>query len=273
MSDGALDEKVALITGASKGIGRGIAVGLAAGGARVAVGYHEDEAGARKTVDTITSSGGIAEPVRLDLARVDDCRTAIDVVSDTFGGIDVLVNNAARTRFGPVDETTEEDFDDVVNTVLKGPFFLSLYAAQEMRRRGSGSIINISSIAVTGIMPFHGAYTMAKGGLESMTRQLALDLAPRVRVNAIAPGATLTERNLRYSEGFGESWTRITPLGRVLVPEDYVGITIFLASQQAAMVTGQVIYVDGGWSILGYGPDMGDFDFSSDKSHENLIGR
>jgi 3-oxoacyl-[acyl-carrier protein] reductase len=101
--------------------------------------------------------------------------------------------------------------------------------------------------------------------LESMTRQMALDFSPEIRVNAVAPGATLTDRNLRYSEGFGEKWSKVTPLGRVLLPGDYVGVVSFLASDDAAMITGQVLYVDGGWSILGHGPDMGEFDFSSDK--------
>ena len=266
MSSRRLDATVAFVTGASKGIGRGIALGLGEQGAKVAVGYHEDEAGASETAKSIVAGGGEAFPVRVDLASVDGCRSAIDTVASRFGGIGLLVNNAARTRFGPIGETTEADFADVVNTVLKGPFFLSLFAAEVMRPRGSGSIINISSIAVSGIMPFHGAYTMAKGGLESMTRQMALDFSPEIRVNAVAPGATLTDRNLRYSEGFGEKWSRVTPLGRVLLPQDYVGVVSFLASEGAAMITGQVLYVDGGWSILGHGPDMGEFDFSSDKA-------
>ena len=265
MTSRRLEATVAFVTGASKGIGRGIAEGLAHQGARIAVGYHQDEAGANETVRSIVASGGQAHTVQLDLASVDACRSAIDAVASRFGGIGLLVNNAARTRFGPIGETSEADFADVVNTVLKGPFFLSLFAAEVMKSQGSGSIINISSIAVTGILPFHGAYTMAKGGLESMTRQMALDLSPEIRVNAVAPGATLTDRNLRYSEGFSEKWSRVTPLGRALLPEDYVGVVSFLASDDAKMITGQILYIDGGWSILGLGPNMGEFDFSSDK--------
>jgi 3-oxoacyl-[acyl-carrier protein] reductase len=181
-------------------------------------------------------------------------------------GSTFLVNNAARTRFGPIKETTEVDFDDVVNTVLKGPFFLSLRSAQSMKQRRGGAIVNVSSIAVSGIMPFHGAYTMAKGGLEALTRQMALDLAPKVRVNALAPGATLTDRNLRYSEGYANTWARVTPLGRVMMPADYVGLVAFLTSDEAQVITGQTIYADGGWSLLGHTPQMDDFDFSSDKA-------
>ena len=257
--------KTAFVTGASKGIGEGIAIGLAQHGASVAVGYHTDREGAERTVAAITGEGGDARAVQLDLAELDLCMEAVDEVARHFGGIDILVNNAARTRFGPIHETTEVDFDDVVNTVLKGPFFLSLKASKIMNANGGGSIVNISSIAVEAIMPFHGAYTMAKGGLESMTRQLALDLAPGVRVNAIAPGATLTARNLRYSEGYADDWSRVTPLGRVMMPDDYVGAVSFLTSDAARMITGQIIYVDGGWAMLGHGPNMDEFDFSSDK--------
>ena len=210
---------------------------------------------------SITGAGGDAHSVQLDLAGLDNCLTAVDEVVGYFGRLDILVNNAARTRFGPVHETTEVDFDDVVDTVLKGPFFLSLKASEIMNANGGGAIVNISSIAVEGIMPFHGAYTMAKGGLESMTRQMALDLAPDIRVNAIAPGATLTARNLRYSESYSDDWSRVTPLGRVMMPGDYVGIVNFLTSDAAEMITGQIIYVDGGWSMLGLGPGHGRFRF------------
>ena len=257
--------KTAFVTGASKGIGEGIAIGLARHGASVAVGYHTDAEGAERTVATIADAGGDACPVQLELADLNMCLAAVDEVAERFGGLDILVNNAARTRFGPIHETTEVDFDDVVNTVLKGPFFLSLRASKIMNDHEGGSIVNISSIAVEAIMPFHGAYTMAKGGLESMTRQLALDLAPGVRVNAVAPGATLTARNLRYSEGYADDWSRVTPLGRVMMPDDYVGVVTFLTSDAAEMITGQIIYVDGGWAMLGHGPNMDDFDFSSDK--------
>lgn len=266
MSEATHTGRVALVTGASKGIGQAIAIGLGAHGASVAVGYHTDVGGAEQTVDTISRAGGKALAVQIELSIRERCLSVIDDVVDQFGGVDILVNNAARTRFGPIGETTEEDFDDVVNTVLKGPFFLSLRAAEAMNQRRWGSIVNISSIAVRGIMPFHGAYTMAKGGLESLTRQLALDLAPHIRVNAVAPGATLTERNLRYSDDYSSTWGRVTPLGRVMMPDDYVGLVAFLTSDAASMVTGQIIYADGGWSLLGHGPNMDEFDFSSDKA-------
>ena len=160
---------------------------------------------------------------------------------------------------------TEEDFEDVVSTILRGPFFGSMAAARRMMEKGSGSIINISSIAVRQIIPFHSSYTMAKAGLEALTRQLALELAPRVRVNCVAPAATSNDRNRAYDPDFDPKWAAVTPAGRVGQVEDYVGPCVFLASDEAAYVTGQVLTVDGGWTLRGCTPDMSDFDFSEDR--------
>jgi NAD(P)-dependent dehydrogenase (short-subunit alcohol dehydrogenase family) len=260
-----LTGKVALVTGSSKSIGRAIAIGLAEAGAEVAVIYKTDTAGAEKTCRTIAEAGGTAKPFPADIGSKAEFERVIDEVCDHFGRLEILVNNAARTRFGPIDEVTEDDFDDVVNTILRGPFFGSIAAAKRMNEAGGGSIINISSIAVRGIMFFHGAYTVAKGGLEAMTQQLALELAPRVRVNVIAPHATSNDRNRAYDESFDERWAAVTPAGRVGIPEDYIGPAVFLAGDAAAMVTGQIIYVDGGWSLQGHAPEQGDFDYSADR--------
>ncbi len=139
----------------------------------------------------------------------------VEAVCRRFGRLDVLINNAARTRFGPFFEVTEEDFEDVVATILRGPFFGSMAAARRMMEGGGGSIINISSIAVRQIIPFHSSYTMAKAGLEALTRQLALELAPRVRVNCVAPAATSNDRNRAYDPDFDPKWAAVTPAGRV----------------------------------------------------------
>ena len=260
--------KVALVTGSSKSIGRALAMGLADAGADVAVIYKTDTAGAEQTCQTITAAGGKAKPFATDIGSKVEFERVIDEVCDQFGRLDVLVNNAARTRFGPIDEVTEEDFDDVVDTILRGPFFGSIAAARRMRETGGGSVINISSIAVQGIMYYHGAYTMAKGGLEAMTRQLALELAPEVRVNVIAPHATSNERNTAYDSNFDDRWAAVTPAGRVAYPEDYIGPAVFLAGEAAAMVTGQLLYVDGGWSLQGHGPEQRDFDYSADRQRD-----
>ena len=263
-----LKGKVALVTGASKGIGQALAVGLAEAGSEVAVVYKTDTAGAEQTCETITELGGKAKSFPTDIGSKVSFERVIDEVCDQFGRLDVLVNNAARTRFGPIDEVTEDDFDDVVNTVLRGPFFGSIAAAKKMVENGGGTIINISSIAVRGIMFFHGSYTMAKGGLEAMTRQMALELAPHVRVNALAPHATSNARNAAYDANYDEKWASVTPAGRIAQPGDYVGPAVFLASNAAQMITGQLLYVDGGWTLQGRSPDQGDFDFSADRRRD-----
>ena len=189
--------KVALITGASKGIGRGLAIGLGAEGARVAVNFKTDPQGAEQTARQVSEAGGEAELFQADIGSKQSFEGMVEAVCRRFGRLDVLINNAARTRFGPFFDVTEEDFEDVVATILRGPFFGSMAAARRMMEGGGGSIINISSIAVRQIIPFHSSYTMAKAGLEALTRQLALELAPRVRVNCVAPAATSNDRNRR----------------------------------------------------------------------------
>jgi NAD(P)-dependent dehydrogenase (short-subunit alcohol dehydrogenase family) len=188
----------------------------------------------------------------------------VEAVYAHFGRIDVLVNNAARTRFGPVLDVTEEDFNDVIDTNLRGPFFGSIAAARRMSEHG-GSIINISSCAAKLMVPFHSAYAMAKGGLENLTRQLALELAPRIRVNAIAPAPTSTERNRSYDPDYDRKWGALIPAGRVAMVEDYVGACVFLASDDSAFLTGQILNVDGGWTLQGRTPDTSNYDFSQDR--------
>ncbi len=260
-----LTGQVAIVTGASKGIGQSLAIGLAAAGAQIAVNYKTDADGAEQTCTQIREAAGQAQAFCADIGCKSSFEAMIDDVAAHFGRLDVLVNNAARTRFGPVEEVTEADFDDVVDTILRGPFFGSIAAAKRMRETGGGSIINISSIAVRQIVRFHSAYTMAKGGLESMTRQLALELAPDVRVNGLAPTATNNARNLEYDPEFPQKWGAVTPAGRCAEREDYVGPCVFLASPAAGFVSGQIIYVDGGWTLQGWAPEMGDFDFSADR--------
>ncbi len=265
---GPLEGKVALVTGASKGIGQALAKGLADAGAKVAVIYKHDSDGAEATRQSIHKSGGQAKAFAADIGSKIAFERVVEDVYEHFGRLDVLVNNAARTRFGPITEVTEGDFDDVVNTVLRGPFFGSLAAAKAMLRDGGGSIINISSIAVRGIMYCHSSYTMAKGGLEALTRQMALELSPHIRVNAIAPTATSNERNASYAPDYDDKWATVTPAGRVAIPEDYVPATVFLASDGAAMITGQILYVDGGWSLQGRAPDQSHFDFTGDRKRD-----
>lgn len=261
----ALDGKVALVTGASKGIGQALAVGLAEYGAAVAVNYRNDEAGARATSRSIEERGGRAVVIQADVGDSEQARNLVDTTVAHLGAIDVLVNNAARTRFGPAAEVTDEDWNDALDTNLRGPFFASLAAAKHMNRKGGGSIVNISSCAATLMIPYHAVYTAAKGGLEALTRQLALELAPEVRVNAIAPSPTSTERNRRYDPNYDASWGQVIPLGRVAYPEDFVGPLVFLASDQSGFLTGEVLHVDGGWTLKGDTPPMQDYDFVGER--------
>jgi NAD(P)-dependent dehydrogenase (short-subunit alcohol dehydrogenase family) len=255
--------KVAVVTGSSKGIGRALAIGLAGSGAQVAVNYKNDEAGAEETCRAIREAGGAAIAVGADVGVLDEARRLIDTAHRELGSIDVLVNNAGRTRFGPARDVTQEDWDDVMNTNLRGAFFATVAAAEAMG--DSGSVINISSCAATLMVAYHAVYTTSKGGLEAMTRQLALELAPRVRVNAISPAATSMERNWEYDPDFNRSWGDVTPMGRVATPEDYVGPAVFLASEASAFMTGEVLHIDGGWTIKGDYPGMSHYDFKSDR--------
>ena len=257
--------KVALITGASKGIGRGLAIGW---GPR-APGWRSTS---RPTLrERNRPPGRCRRPAaRPSSSRPTSAphRPSKEWWRPSAGGSAAWTSSSTTPpapRFGPFFEVTEEDFEDVVSTILRGPFFGSMAAARRMMEGGGGSIINISSIAVRQIIPFHSSYTMAKAGLEALTRQLALELAPRVRVNCVAPAATSNDRNRAYDPDFDPKWAAVTPAGRVGQVEDYVGPCVFLASDEAAFVTGQILTVDGGWTLRGCTPDMSDFDFSEDR--------
>lgn len=259
----ALKGQVAIVTGSSKGIGRTLAVGLAAAGAAVVVNFKTDHDGANETCRLIRETGGSSIAVAADVSAPEEAAALVQSATSSFGRLDVLVNNAGRTRFGPAAEVTIEDWDDVVNTNVRGTFFMSVAAAGAMG--GSGAIVNISSCAASLMVVDHAVYTTSKGAVEAMTRQLALELAPRVRVNALSPAATSMERNWNYDPNFDRSWAEVTPMARVAQPEDYVAPLIFLASPASAFVTGEVLHVDGGWTIKGHHPDMKAYDYTSDR--------
>jgi NAD(P)-dependent dehydrogenase (short-subunit alcohol dehydrogenase family) len=258
-----LEGRNAFVTGASKGIGKVLAVGLGEAGAKVAVNYKNDRAGAEATCAEIEAIGGTAVPIGADVGDPAAAKRMIEVAADQLGGLDVLVNNAGRTRFGPVADVTQADWDDVINTNLRGAFFATAAASQVMADKGA--VINISSCAATLMVAHHAIYTLSKGGVEAMTRQLALELAPRIRVNAIAPAATTMERNLEYDPNFEQAWEAVTPMGRVATPGDYIQPLLFLASDASSFVTGEILHVDGGWTIKGDYPHMDHYDFETDR--------
>ncbi len=265
-----LKNKFVLVTGASQGIGHALAVGLAAHGAAVGINYKTNRQGAEQTLRRIEEAGGRGTIFQADISEKSQAEKMVHRFVERYGQIDALVNNAGRTRFGPFLEVTEEDWLDVVNTNLKGTYFASAAAVGHMQgghkqNGGGGSIVNVSSCAASLMVPFHSVYTMSKGGVEALTRQLAVELAPRVRVNCISPAPTSTDRNRGYDPHYDEHWGAIIPMQRVAQPEDMVGVVAFLASEQAAFITGQVIQVDGGWTLKGHTPDLTKEDFSADR--------
>lgn len=251
-----LKDKVVLVTGASKGIGRALALGLAREGAHLLVNYHSDASGAEVVAGEIRALGRRAVTFRADVARVADIDAMFRALRAEFGRVDVLVNNAGITGWTRLFEITEEQWDRVLDTNLKGTFFCSLAAARMMKETGGGSIINVSTnCAELGVKNLV-AYATSKAGIHGLTRQLAVELAPYgIRVNTFAPGPTQVERNLRDDPDYDRSWGAVTPLGRTARPEEMVGAAVFLASDDSSYVTGQVFFVDGGWTAQGRIPE------------------
>jgi NAD(P)-dependent dehydrogenase (short-subunit alcohol dehydrogenase family) len=247
-----LKDKIVLVTGASKGIGRALAVGIARQGADVVVHYHTDQAGADDTKQQIVRLGRKAVAVQADISQVGQIGALLQAVQQRFGRLDVLVNNAAIPGWTALFDITEEKWDQVLDTNLKGTFFCCLEAARLMREGGGGSIVNVSTnCAALGVKNLV-AYATSKAAIHGLTRQLAVELAPfGIRVNTFAPGPTQVERNLRDDPDYDRSWGSMTPMNRTARPEEMVGAAVFLASDESSYMTGQVFYVDGGWTVQG----------------------
>src|SRR4030088_1438476 len=244
-----LSNKVAIVTGASKGIGGGIATALGAAGARVAVNYSSDREGAEHVAKTITGNGGDAIAVGADVSKAAGVVRLFKEVDSAFGRLDILVNNAGVFRFGAFAEITEESFHVHFNINVLG----SILTVQEAIKRfgaDGGSIINLSSIV--GSHPVAGAllYASTKGAIETLTKGLALELAPRkIPVNAISPGHTETNGILAagtFEGGAGAVLAGKTPLGRLGRVTDVAPLAVFLASDESAWITGEVIRAAGG---------------------------
>jgi 3-oxoacyl-[acyl-carrier protein] reductase len=246
---GRLSNKVAIVTGASKGIGAGIAMALGAAGASVAVNYSSDREGAERVVEAITENRGEAIAVGADVSKAADVARLFQEVDSAFGRLDVLVNNAGVFRFGALGDITEESFRFHYNTNVLGTILTVQEAVKRIGADG-GSVINLSSIV--GSHPVAGVllYASSKGAIETLTRGLALELAPRkIRVNAIAPGHTETEGNVAagtFKGGAGAVLAGKTPLGRLGRVADIAPLAVFLASDESAWITGEVIRAAGG---------------------------
>jgi NAD(P)-dependent dehydrogenase (short-subunit alcohol dehydrogenase family) len=244
-----LSGKVALVTGAQQGIGRATALAFAEAGADVAVNWLDNAEAAEQVAELIRATGRRAVTVQANVARLAQVERMVKGVEEELGPIDVLVNNAAVFPRVPFFEMSADDWDYVLDVNLKGSFFCAQAAAKNMVAAGKqGTIINLTSGAAYRGSPRGVHYCASKGGVLSMTRQMALELAPhRIRVNAIAPGLTDTVQP-RYgrSEEEIEAAARAIPLGRIAQPDDIARAAVFLASDDAGFITGHTLHVNGG---------------------------
>lgn len=252
-----LREKIVLVTGASKGIGRALALGCAREGADVILNYHSDRAGAETAAAEIRALGRRALVIAADLARVSQIERLFARARKAFPRLDVLINNAGLTGWAGFFDTTEAKWDQVLDTNLKGTFFCSLSAARWMREtKTAGSIVNVSTQCAQLGVPNLVAYGTSKAGIHGLTKQLAIELAPLgIRVNTFAPGPVNVERNLRDDPDYRAVWGAMIPLGRTAEAGEMVGPALFLASSESSYVTGQTFFVDGGWTVQGRVPE------------------
>lgn len=242
-----LTGKVALVTGAGSGIGKAIALGLANCGATVIVNYMHSKTGADAVVEEIVSMGRSAEAIQCSVNEYDAVADMIKDVAKRYGRIDILVNNAGITKDNLLMMMKEEDFDDVIDVNLKGTFNTMRHIARQMMKQKGGSIINISS--VVGVMGNAGQvnYAASKAGIIGMTKSMARELGSRnIRVNAVAPGFVETAMTAALPDDVKEAGKAQIPLGRFATPEEIANAVVFLASDNAAYITGQVLQVDGG---------------------------
>jgi NAD(P)-dependent dehydrogenase (short-subunit alcohol dehydrogenase family) len=247
-----VDGKVALITGCGPGIGRALALGLAAAGADVAATELPDRLWlAEENAAAVRQLGREALTVPLDVTRLDSIAAGVEAVHGHFGRIDVLVNNAGVNVVKPAFDITPEDWDLTHNINLRGVFFVSQAVGRLMAARGQGKIVNVASQFGLVGYPNRATYGASKGGIVALTKTLAVEWAEhRITVNAIAPTYTATVHNdaLRDDPAFVREYVERIPLGRLGIPEDLVGAVVYLASPSADMVTGQVLAIDGGWT-------------------------
>jgi NAD(P)-dependent dehydrogenase (short-subunit alcohol dehydrogenase family) len=242
--------QVVIVSGGSRGIGRAIAEGFSQRGAQVIVTGREAET-IERTAREIAPEDNPARAIVCDIAKLDHIESLVEIVVKEYGQIDTLVNVAGVNRRMPAIEYTEEDYDFIMDVNLKGSFFLSQAAGKHMVERGRGSQINVASINTDRPLKYVLPYAATKAGMNNMTRSLAMEWGPRgVRVNAIGPGFTVTAltRKLWEDDELRRWALAQTPQQRLGQPEDMVGAALFLASDASAFMTGQILYVDGGFT-------------------------
>ena len=244
-----LENKVAVVTGASKGIGAGIAKSLAAEGASVVVNYASAKDGADQVVAEITANGGKAIAVQGNVSNLDDVTRLFEETTKAFGPVDILVNNAGVYKFGTIEEINVEDFNHQFNTNVLGLLLVTQGAVKNFNPQG-GSIINIGSVITNLAPPASSIYTATKGAVDSITHVLAKELSSRkIRVNSVNPGMVETEGTHTagiIGSDFANEAVSTTPLGRIGQPEDIALATVFLASEDSRWITGDILLASGG---------------------------
>ncbi len=258
---GTFDDKVVIVTGGALGIGRATAIEFATEGASVVIADVNEEAG-RAVEAELNSLGSGGLLVVADLARIEECRRVVEESVEAFGGVDILFNNVgvqSPDSYKNVEDTPEDMWDLILNVNLKSYFLMSKFAIPEMRKRGGGAIINTASVQGLQSQKLVPAYAASKGGVLSLTRQMALDYAQEnIRVLAVCPGTIDTEmvrNSARMEEGDPDEiiagWGKGHPIGRVGLGVDIANVVLFLASDKASFMTGEYINVDGGYMALG----------------------
>ena len=247
-----LTDKVAVVTGGSRGIGRAIALKLASLGAKVVVNYRVNAEAAQEVVEAIKAQGGEAIAVQADVRNADDAKRLVQTAQSTYGRLDILVNNAGIHRDNLLVRMSEEDWDAVMDTNLRGTFNCTKAAMRPMMKQRYGRIVNITSVSGLAGNPGQANYSAAKAGLVGFTKAVAKEVGPRkITVNAIAPGYITTDQTAYLPEEWKAKAIEMTPLGRAGSPEDIANAVAFLASDEAGFVTGVVLRVDGGLAMMG----------------------